>query len=218
MFITFEGIEGSGKSTQIQHLLAELQSRAIDSIVTREPGATRIGKKIRAILLDSVNSTMVSTTELLLYEADRAQHVHEVITPALEANKVVISDRFSDATTVYQGYARGLDLKQIKNLHDMVLGGLRPDLTLILDLPVRQGLERAWQRIEAQTDDLREDRFEKEALSFHEKVRQGYLTLAEREPGRFQIIDASGDPESIHKEVLRIVLDRLSRQEKSRCL
>lgn len=218
MFITFEGIEGSGKSTQIQHLLAELQSRAIDSIVTREPGATRIGKKIRAILLDSVNSTMVSTTELLLYEADRAQHVHEVITPALEANKVVISDRFSDATTVYQGYARGLDLKQIKKLHDMVLGGLRPDLTLILDLPVRQGLERAWQRIEAQTDDLREDRFEKEALSFHEKVRQGYLTLAEREPGRFQIIDASGDPESIHKEVLRIVLDRLSRQEKSRCL
>ena len=213
MFITFEGIEGSGKSTQIQHLLAELQSRAIDCIVTREPGATRIGKKIRAILLDSVNSTMVSTTELLLYEADRAQHVHEVITPALEANKVVISDRFSDATTVYQGYARGLDLKQIKKLHDMVLGDLRPDLTLILDLPVRQGLERAWQRIEAQTDDLREDRFEKEALSFHEKVRQGYLTLAEREPGRFQIVDASGDPKSIHKEVLRIVLDRLSQRE-----
>jgi dTMP kinase len=218
MFITFEGIEGSGKSTQIQLLIAALESKGFACIATREPGATRIGKKIRAILLDSVNSTMVSTTELLLYGADRAQHVHEVIAPALEANKVIISDRFSDATTVYQGYARGLDLKQIKKLHDMVLGSLRPDLTLILDLPVRQGLDRAWQRIEAQRDDLREDRFEKEALSFHEKVRQGYLALAEQEPGRFRIIDASGDPESIHKEVLRIVLDRLSQRDESRCL
>jgi dTMP kinase len=214
MFITFEGIEGSGKSTQIEHLMAKLKSKSIDCIATREPGATGIGEKIRAILLDSVNSAMVSTTELLLYEADRAQHVHEVITPALEAKKVVISDRFCDATTVYQGYARGLDLKQIKKLHNLVLGSLRPDLTLVLDLPVRQGLDRAWRRIEAQTDDLREDRFEKEALSFHEKVRQGYLALAQQEPRRFHIIDASGDPESIHQEVLRIVMDRLAQREK----
>ena len=154
---------------------------------------------------------MVSTTELLLYEADRAQHVYEVILPALEANKVVISDRFSDATTVYQGYARGLDLEQIKKLHNMVLGGLKPDLTIILDLPARQGLDRAWKRIEAQTGNLREDRFEKEALSFHEKVRQGYLALVQQEPDRFRIIDASKDPDSIHKEVLHTVLDCLSK-------
>jgi len=210
MFITFEGIEGSGKSTQIQRLMKELQSRGNDCIATREPGATKIGEKIRAILLDSVNTAMVSTTELLLYEADRAQHVHEVIAPALKAQKVVISDRFSDATTVYQGYARGLDLDQIRRLHRMVLGRLKPDLTIVLDLPVRQGLDRAWQRIEAQTGELREDRFEKEALSFHEKVRQGYLTLAKREPTRFRIIDASRDPDSIHKEVVQVVLDLLA--------
>jgi len=210
MFITFEGIEGSGKSTQIPLLMAELRSRGRDCIATREPGATKIGKKIRALLLDSVNSAMLSTTELLLYEADRAQHIHEIIAPALKSRKVVISDRFSDATTVYQGYARGLDLGQIRQLHRMVLGSLKPDLTIVLDLPVQQGLERAWRRIETQTGDVREDRFEKEAMSFHEKVRQGYLALAKLEPKRFRIIDASRDPDSIHKEVVQVVLNRLS--------
>lgn len=210
MFITFEGIEGSGKSTQVQRLVAALQYRGKDCIATREPGATGIGKKIRAILLDSANSDMLSTTELLLYAADRAQHIHEIIAPALQSGKIVISDRFFDATTVYQGYARGLDLDQIWQLHRMVLGALRPDLTLVLDLPVGQGLERAWQRIGTRTADTREDRFEKEAMSFHEKVRGGYLTLAKQEPDRFRIIDASKDPDHIHKKLVQVVLNRIS--------
>jgi dTMP kinase len=211
MFITFEGIEGSGKSTQIKLLVPVLEAKGYGCVATREPGATKIGEKIRAVLLDANHSAMLSTTELLLYEADRAQHVSEVIEPALAADKVVISDRFFDATTVYQGYARGLDLKLIEQLHDMVAGQLRPDLTIILDLPVDLGLKRAWQRIRTQSADAREDRFEQEAVAFHERVRQGYLTLAGHEPERFRIIDASRDIETVHKEVLDAVLSRLAR-------
>jgi len=206
MFITFEGIEGSGKTTQIKLLVSLLLAKGYECIATREPGATKIGEKIRAILLDSSHTTMLPLTELLLYEADRAQHVHEVIKPALAANKVVVSDRFFDATTVYQGYARGFDLELIQQIHQVMLDGLKPDLTLILDLPVDVGLERAWERINSRSKGLPEDRFEKETLAFHEKVRQGYLTLAKREPKRFRVIDASKDPQTVHREVVEIVL------------
>ena len=206
MFITFEGIEGSGKTTQIKRLIPVLQEKGYDCVFTREPGATRIGHKIRAILLDATHTAMLPLTELLLYEADRAQHVHEVIKPALGANKVVVSDRFFDATTVYQGYARGFDLKLIGKMHRLVIGDLRPDLTMLLDLPVDLGLERAWQRINTQSEGLPEDRFEKEALAFHERVRQGYLTLAGAEPERFRVIDASRDQESVHADITEIVL------------
>jgi dTMP kinase len=206
MFITFEGIEGSGKTTQIELLIPVLQTKGYECVFTREPGATEIGNKIRAILLDAAHTTMIPLTELLLYEADRAQHVHQVIKPALAANKVVVSDRFFDATTVYQGYARGYNLDLIQQIHQMVLGGLKPDLTLILDLPVHEGLERAWQRINSQSEGLPEDRFEKEAVAFHERVRQGYLTLANDEPERFRLIDASRDEQAIHKEIAEIVL------------
>ena len=205
MFITFEGIEGCGKTTQIKLLIPVLQAKGYECIATREPGATEIGRRIRAILLDAAHTNMLPLTELLLYEADRAQHVHEVIKPALAANKVVVSDRFSDATTVYQGYARGFDLELIQQIHQIVLGGLRPDLTLILDLPVDVGLKRAWQRINNQSGGLPEDRFEKEAFAFHEKVRQGYLTLAGIEPERFRVVDASRDQETVHKEIAEIV-------------
>jgi dTMP kinase len=205
MFITFEGIEGSGKTTQIKLLIPLLKARGHDYVLTREPGATRIGREIRAILLDAAHSEMLPLTELLLYEADRAQHVHEVIKPALKANKVVISDRFSDATTVYQGYGRGCDIDVIQQLHRLVLGGLQPDLTLILDLPVDVGLERAWQRINARSEGLPEDRFEKEALDFHQKIRHGYLALAEEEQQRFRVIDASRDEQSVHKDIAEIV-------------
>jgi len=133
-------------------------------------------------------------------------HVHEVIKPALAANKVVVSDRFFDATTVYQGYARRFDLELIQQIHRIVLGGLRPDLTLILDLPVDLGLKRAWQRINSQSGGLPEDRFEKEAFAFHERVRQGYMTLAGGEPERFRVIDASRNPQTIHKDIAEIVL------------
>lgn len=213
MFITFEGIEGSGKTTQIQLLVPVLQAGGHDCIFTREPGATKIGNKIRAILLDADNTSMLPLTELLLYEADRVQHLHEVIKPALAANKVVVSDRFFDATTVYQGYARGYDLDLIQQMHGMILGGLKPDLTLILDLPVQDGLERAWQRINSQSRGLPEDRFEKEAIAFHERVRQGYLTLARNEPERFRLIDASRDDQRVHKEIAEIVLRLLSHEE-----
>jgi dTMP kinase len=209
MFITFEGIEGSGKTTQIKRLVSMLQIKGYDCVLTREPGATEIGKKIRAILLDSNHTAMLPITELLLYEADRAQHVREVIEPALAAKKVVFSDRFFDATTVYQGYARGYDLKAIEQVHRMVLGLLKPDLTIVLDLPVDLGLERAWERIRNQGGRLSEDRFEKEDLVFHEKVREGYLTLAGLEPERFRVIDASGDPETVHENVVEVVLRSL---------
>ncbi len=211
MFISFEGIEGSGKTTQIKLLITVLEAKGYECIGTREPGATKIGRKIRAILLDAAHTTMLPLTELLLYEADRAQHVHEVIKPALAANKVIVSDRFFDATTVYQGYARGFDLKLIQQIHRIVLGGLRPDLTLILDLPVHAGLERAWQRINSQSGNVPEDRFEKEAIAFHEKVRQGYLTLARSEPERFRVIDANRDQRTIHKEIAEIVLSNTTK-------
>lgn len=209
MFITFEGIEGSGKTTQIELLIPVLEAKGYECISTREPGATRIGEKIRAILLDSSHTNMFPITELLLYEADRAQHLREVIEPALAANRVVVSDRFFDATTVYQGYARGFDLKLINQMHDMVIGNMKPDLTLILDLPVDVGLKRAWQRISNQSNSVREDRFEKEDLAFHEKVRQGYLTLARLEPERIRVVDASRDPATVNKEIVEIVLSSL---------
>ncbi len=210
MFITLEGMEGSGKSTQIGLLIPVLEENGYKCLATREPGATKIGKKIRKILLDSNNNTIVPLTELLLYEADRAQHVHEVIKPALEASKVVISDRFFDATIVYQGYARGFDIEFIEAIHNMVLADLRPQLTIILDLAVEVGLKRAWKRITGKAEGLQEDRFEKENLAFHEKVRQGYLTLAKGEPERFRIVDASKDPKSVHQEILGVVLNALS--------
>jgi len=216
MFITFEGIEGSGKSTQIGHLTPVLKARGYDCLSTREPGATEIGRKIRAILLDSDHHAITPMTELLLYQADRAQHVNEVIRPAVSAKKIVISDRFFDATIVYQGYARGYDLKQIRILQAIVVGDLIPDLTILLDLPVDQGLKRAWKRIEGRKESHREDRFEKESVAFHEKVRQGYLKLAEMEPERFRVIDASADPDSVHHVVTDVVLSSLEKWERNR--
>jgi dTMP kinase len=216
MFITFEGIEGSGKSTQVGRLIPVLKARGYDCLSTREPGATRIGGKIRAILLDSDHDAITPTTELLLYQADRAQHISEVIRPALSTGKIVISDRFFDATIVYQGYARGFDLKQIRILQAIVVGDLTPDLTVVLDLPVEQGLRRAWKRIESRKESQREDRFEKESEAFHRKVRQGYLRLAEMEPERFRVIDASADPDRVHQVVTDVVLGSLDKWKRSR--
>jgi dTMP kinase len=213
MFITLEGIEGSGKSTQISRLVAALEQRGHVCVYTREPGATAVGKKIRHILLDSENRGLVPLAELLLYEADRAQHVCEVIEPAVNQGKVVVSDRFFDATVVYQGYARGFNLEFIDIVHRHVLKQHVPDLTLLLDLPVEIGLKRAWKRIAGKSKDLREDRFEKEDRAFHERVRQGYLTVAEREPDRFRIIDALQDPSEVHEEILRTVLEVMDRYD-----
>ena len=189
-FITFEGIEGCGKSTQVQLLAKALTSRGIDVVVTREPGGCAIADQIRNILLDAANSGLTPSAELLLYAAARAQHVAEVVRPALQAGRMVICDRFTDATVAYQGYGRGLDLATIARLNADASGGTRPDLTILLDCPVEIGLKRAFARINS-TAGAREERFELESTQFHQRVRDGYLTLAAEQPERFAVVDGS---------------------------
>jgi len=205
MFITFEGIEGSGKTTQLNHIADYLRKKGEACVLTREPGGTPIGEKIRAILLDPASKGMDPMTELLLYTADRVQHVKELLGPSLAAGKIVLCDRYFDATLVYQGYARGLDIELIEQLHRMLPAGLRPDITFLLDLPPEMGLSRAWAQIDAGNRTGRESRFEKEALSFHEKVRSGYLALARKEPERFRIIDAGRDAAEVQTEILKVL-------------
>ena len=203
MFISSEGIEGSGKTTQIGHITEFLQQKTIRYVITREPGGTRIGKKIRSILLDPESRSMEPLTELLLYMADRVQHVTETIRPALASGKTVLCDRFYDATVVYQGFARGIDLDLIHTLHKMLLDGIQPDLTLLLDLSPEKGLSRAWRQIENGSRTDIESRFERETIRFHEKVRAGYLELARREPERFRIINAVQDEKNVQREILK---------------
>jgi len=209
MFITLEGIEGSGKTTQIGHIFEFLKSKGYECVLTREPGGTKIGKKIRAILLDPENKDMDPLAELLLYTADRAQHIKELITPSLSAGKTVLCDRYFDATVVYQGFARGLDIALINSLHKLALNDLKPDITLLLDLPPEIGLSRAWKQINNGTRTSDETRFEKEKLSFHKKVRAGYLELARLEPGRFQIIDASKNENQVKQQISNALTTKL---------
>ncbi len=208
MFITFEGIEGSGKTTQIKLLQRTLKNRQIPCLVTREPGATKIGLQIRAILLDRRNKKMDSLTELFLYLADRCQHMKEKINPALSQGRWVISDRFWDATVVYQGLTRGLNLKFLDRLRPKVLGSVWPDKTFLLDLPVNIGLSRAWARINQSEASRKESRFEKEARAFHQKIRQGYLTLSRKEPKRITVIDATQSPEKIHQQIVEVLFEK----------
>jgi dTMP kinase len=202
MFITLEGIEGSGKTTQAINIVRFLEEKGHTCVITREPGGTEIGKQIRAILLDPENKDLDPLAELLLYAADRAQHLKSIIGPELSAGKTVICDRFFDATTVYQGFARGLDMELINRLHQIVLNSVKPDLTLLFDLPVEIGLGRAWESLDNGSRTARESRFEKETLAFHEKVRSGYLVLAGQEPDRFRIINASNDKEKVLEEII----------------
>ncbi|MFZ0725614.1 MAG: dTMP kinase [Desulfobacterales bacterium] len=206
MFITLEGVEGSGKSTQVGPIEAFLKKRGHDVLVSREPGGTDIGQKIRSILLNPENRATEPLTELFLYEADRAEHVLKVIGPALAAGKVVVCDRFSDATVVYQGYARGLDLAKIRHIHRFILGDIRPDMTLLLDLPPEVGLARAWTQLEQGDRSGIESRFEKEALDFHRRIRAGYLDLARQEPARFCLIDAERDAAAVRGEIEAAIL------------
>lgn len=205
MFISFEGIEGSGKTTQIHHMDKFFQNNGQDCVITREPGGTRIGEKIRAILLDPASKDMDPLTELLLYTADRAQHIKEFVSPFLSAGKTVLCDRFYDATVVYQGFARGLDIGLIDKLHNLLFENLKPDITILLDLPPEKGLSRAWKQIENGDRENIETRFEEEKLSFHNKVRSGYLDLARLEPGRFRVIDASMDENQVRNEIIKIL-------------
>jgi len=194
-FITFEGIEGSGKTTQAKKLYNHLRKRKLDCLLTREPGGTRISEKIRRIILDMDNVGMVSRTELFLYLASRSQHVEEVLRPALFANKIVISDRFSDATVAYQGAGRNLSMETVKYLNGLAAASLAPDLTFLLDLPVRNGLARV----------RRTDRIEREEAEFHAKVRKEYLNIAAEEPQRVVVLDGTKDSGVIHSRVVEVV-------------
>jgi len=205
MFISFEGIEGSGKTTQIQGVYDYLCHKGHDVIMTREPGGSNIGKQIRAILLDSKNKGLNPLAELLLYMADRAQHLEEIVMPGLTTGKIILCDRYYDATIAYQGYARALGVDLIRHLHKLAFDDYKPDMTFLLDLHPETGLERAWRQIGNGQRTGTETRFEEEALGFHRKVREGYLTLAGLEPRRFKIIDASGTTDRVAEEILAVL-------------
>jgi len=212
MFISFEGIEGSGKTTQAKHTVRFLQDKGHGCVITREPGGTRIGEKIRAILLDPLSNGMDPMTELLLYMADRAQHIKEYILPLLSDGKIVLCDRYYDATMAYQGFARGLDIGLIENIHKLLFENLKPDITLLLDLPAEIGLARAWKQINNGNRISQETRFEEERLSFHKRVRAGYLELSRLEPERFRVIDASRDEHEVREEIIKILDAEINRR------
>jgi dTMP kinase len=200
LFITFEGIEGCGKSTQVGHLSRYLKDRGVPHVATFEPGATAPGLAIRRILLDAQNQHLTPLSELMLYIADRAQHMKEVIEPALNDGKWVLCDRFCDATVAYQGVARQQDLEFIRLLNEMATQGLRPHKTILLDCPVEVGLKRALGR-DASAPLEGQDRFEREAKDFHRAVRQAYLDLAQDDADRFIIIDAALTEENVAEKI-----------------
>ena len=205
MFISFEGIEGSGKSTQIEHAGNFLRQQGIDCCLTREPGGTEIGRCIRSILLDPRNVNLDPLAELLLYMADRAQHLSQVVKVALAESQTVLCDRYFDATVAYQGVARNLDTEMIFLLHQQAFQNLKPDLTFLLDLDPQKGLARAWRQIDGGVREKTETRFEEEKIVFHEKVRKGYLNLAHAEPERFAVIDAARDEDGVWEQIRGIL-------------
>ena len=200
MFLTFEGVEGCGKSTQAKKLSEYLVTLGYEVVLTREPGGIPIAEQIRSILLDPANDAMTSITELLLYLAARAQHLDERVKPALKQDKIVICDRFVDSTLAYQGYARGLDLDLIMAANKIATSGLDPDLTFVFDLTVETAFSRK--------GDEKLDRLEREAREFHDRVRNGYLSIAEMFPTRVKVIDATQTIEEIHCEVRQHIATR----------
>lgn len=194
--IAFEGIEGAGKSTQIKRAAAALRDTGLTVVETREPGGTALGKEIRRLVMSPRSSPPTPAAELLLYLADREQHLHEVVRPAIERGEVVLTDRFSDSTLAYQGFARGLDVDMVGRLDAIVRRGLTPDLTVLFDCPVELGLGRA----------RGDDRFHREEAAFHDRVREGLLTLARRAPQRYVVIDATRPAAAVSEEVVAAVL------------
>lgn len=200
IFITFEGPEGSGKSTHLKGLASHLQNHGHKVVVTREPGGTSLSTSFRQILLET-GEDLKSLAELFLYEADRAQHVEEVVLPALKNGFIVLCDRYTDSTVAYQGYGRGLEMKTIRNLNDVASQGTVPDLTLLLDVPVERGLRQA------RNFKNRHDRLERAGLAFHKRVRAGFLKLAKQEPKRFRIVSQQENPEDT-QALVRNAVDR----------
>ena len=205
MFITFEGPEGSGKSTQLPELARFLEEFGMSVVKTREPGGTKIGDQIREVLVRMDNTELHPRTEILLFLAARAQLVEELIVPSLQQEKIILCDRYGDSTLAYQGYGHGLDLDSLRSMLHFATGGLKPDLTILLDVDVLTGLKRKkvkeeWNRLDA---------FE---LSFHERVREGYHILAKKEPDRWKIVDATQEPEQVQKEIRTLALDALGKK------
>ena len=211
-FITFEGLDGSGKSTQIAKLARGLRARGVSVIVTREPGGTTTGDKIREVLLHSATSGLSPSAEMALMFASRAQHIHEVILPALAEGRVVLCDRFTDSTEAYQGGGRKLGSKPVLQLHELLCGDLQPDLTILLDNDVGVTVERARRRNrhhKRRRPDKDENRFEQESRAFFGRVRHAYLAIAAREPQRVQVVDARGTPRETHAVIMELVRKKL---------
>src|SRR5712692_3521064 len=205
LFITFEGIDGCGKSTQRDLLAEELERRGLDVLVTREPGGTAIGEDIRRILVSDASVHIAPTTELLLYVAARAQHVAELIKPALDADRIVVSDRYTDSTVAFQGYGRGLDLEMIAVLNKLATADLKPDLTVVFDLDPATARGRLGSRPIGGLLGA----FDEQHSYFHKRMRQGYLKMARSEPSRIHVVDASGAIEETYSKVLALVLPML---------
>lgn len=201
-FIVFEGPDGSGKSTQARALAERLQAGGVRVLLTREPGGTEIGERLRGIVLDIANATMRPTTEALVYSAARAQLVEDVIRPALELGTCVVCDRFSASTLAYQGGGRGLDRAQLTELQRFTTGGLEPDIQLLLDLPVEQGLRRRYAEGAV-------NRLDSADLEFHRRVRDFYLKLAAEDPEGWRVVDATGDPDAIATSIGACIVDWL---------
>ena len=211
-FITFEGIEGCGKTTQAKLFVDKLRQLNTPVLFTREPGGTRIGDQIRKILLHPENTDIVPLAELLLYEASRAQHVQELILPNLRRGVTVICDRYGDASIAYQGAGRSLSPELVKEANRLATGGLQPDLTLLIDVAPEIGLARARARNAAVASAAAEGRFEDEDLRFHQAVRDGYLALLRENPARFRLIDGSGSVEDAQQRIQETALPLFDRQ------
>lgn len=202
LFVTFEGIDGSGKSTQLERAAAALEAQGRSVVITRNPGGTAFGQELREILLHAEHQ-VYPTSELLLFIADRAQHMNEVVFPALAAGQIVLCDRHLDSTVAYQGYGRGLDLAMIHQLNEVAIQGRKPDLTLLFDGPPPLLAQRV-------KDRGRADKLEGEAQAFHERVREGYRTEAANEPQRILVLDALKSAETLHEEVMQALSERLT--------
>lgn len=205
IFITLEGPEGAGKTTQLKLLCRQLEDLGHECVVTRDPGGTALGKPIRRLLLNCT-TPVLPVAELLLYEADRAQNVAEVIVPGLTAGKIVFCDRYIDSSLAYQGYGRGIDLALIENLNNIATGGLMPERTILFDIDSSEGLSRL--------HPSGHDRLESEAIEFHQKVRSGYLELAKKDPERWRVLDAGGPMSMVQDEFRRLVLEVLESRVK----
>ncbi len=209
LFVTFEGIEGSGKSTQLARIADRLRAAGLEVVATHEPGATAVGRRLRALLLQPSEETVTPYVELLLYTADRAQHIETVIEPALARGAVVLSDRYLDATLAYQGYGRRLGTDAVLALHARPPLDLRPARTILLDLDADEGLARARRRNDELGVGETEGRFEDENLEFHRRVRSGYLALAEAEPERYRVVPATDRPDAVEERILEALADVL---------